>query len=241
MRARFRHWSRPRQVVITDATSGKAARHVVIRPLRLLFVALLLIAAGFAAGLYFSPEPDTGAWAYRLSQLEQEKNDLLTQSAEKDAQLALHSDEIDSLKQELDSLRQTVATTKNKLALLDNILNKRKEQGISIVNAKTRWLDGNRIGFKLVLVKGGNYPRQVSGFVVLAVTNLAGEVIQLTSPDQPDGLPYEMDDHTVVQGAVDWKQDWKPEQLTIIVMNNRNREVTRKDVAIERISDATQQ
>lgn len=240
MRTRFRHWFRPRQLVITDSSSGKAARHVVVRPLRLIIPLLLLIGAGFAAGLYFSPEPDTTAWTYRLSQLEQEKNDLMTQAAEKDATLALRNDEIDSLKQELDSLRQTLATARTKLGLLDNILNKRKEQGISIVNAKTRWLDDKRIGFKLVLVKGGNYPRRVSGHLLLAATNLAGEVIQLTSPDQPDGLPYEMDDHTLLQGSVDWKEDWKPEQLTFIVMNHRNREVTRKDVAIERIPDVTQ-
>jgi len=240
VKARLRHWFRHRQVVVTDASSGSAARHVIIRPLRMLLAALLLASAGFAAGLYFSPEPDTSAWTYRLSQLEQEKSELLSKSAEQDALLTLRNDEIDSLKQELESLRQSLASAKKRLTMFDSILNARKEQGINIVNASTRWLDGNRIAFQMLLVKGGNYPRRVSGHMLLAATNPAGEEVRLMTEEDPEGLPYEMENHTVLKGSVDWTQEWKPDQVTIIVLNHRNKEVARKDITIERISDVTQ-
>lgn len=242
LKEKIRHWFRPRQVVLTDASSGSAARHVVIRPLRYLLLGLVLVAAGFAAGLYFSPEPDTRSWTYKLSQLEQEKSELNTRVAEQEASLNLRNDEIDSLKEQLESLRETIAANKKQLKMFDNILNKRKIQGVNIVNPSAGWLEGNRIGFQTVLVKGGNYPRHRSGHVYLAITNVAGEEIKLTPTDKPDGLPYTMEDHTLLQGSVDWTGDWKPDHVTIVVTNHRNREVARqdvpiKDVPIERIPD----
>jgi len=244
VKARLRHWFRPRQVVITDASSGSAARHVVIRPLRFVVTGLVLLGVGFAAGLYFSPEPDIQSWTYRLSQLEQEKSELDTKVAEQEASLNLRSDEIDSLKQQLESLQQTLAADKKQLSMFDNILNKRKIHGINIVNPSAGWLKGNRIGFQTVLVKGGNYPRRVSGHVYLIVTNVGGDEIKLTPADQPDGLPYAMEDHTLLQGSVDWTGDWKPDHVTIVVTNHRNREAARQDVPIndvpiERIPDVT--
>lgn len=224
---------RPRQVMLIDQYAGKPTRYLMVRLATVIFVVALLVGGGYAGGLYQRMPSDPELMPQYL-QLQRENSQLQTELADRSASISIKDAQIAQYEKDNKTMRDTIATQGKRISIYDSILEAMKQTGVSLVNATAQWRNAQTLAYSFIVVKGGNYPRHVVGFFKCYATNPAdGTPVALPWNNGQENLPYQMDNHTFVDGEMAWSQAWKPTSLLLIRYDPQGREKGRYTVAIQ--------
>jgi len=223
---------KPYQLMVLEPKGGQTVRHLRINRAGGLSILLILTLGSAWLAWYFAP-PHTEAVSAHSYQLKQQNHDLRDQIATFEGELALANEQIDGLKNELLAGQQRNEEVQQSRNIYESILEARKSSGVRILRASASLEEGNRIKYNIVLVKGGNYPRSVSGSVRLTALGSDGQQWVLKANPKGKNITYKMDTHAFLEGNVIWTQEWQPIKLQITRMNYQGAERDQVDVNLE--------
>ncbi|MDQ6960161.1 MAG: hypothetical protein Q9M27_03950 [Mariprofundaceae bacterium] len=184
-----------------------------------LIALILAISLGSAALVWYYTPPRTGILSARYYQIQQKNQDLRDRLATLDGEFSLLKSQVDALKGELLASQHGTETLQHKMNVYESILEARKSGGVRILRATARMQNDNTLNYKIILVKGGNYPRSVSGSIRIAALGSEGQEQLLNLGKNTAELPYSMDTHAFLEGDIPWQQEWQPAELHIIRFN----------------------
>jgi len=229
----YRAAFKPKQIVIVDAASSKAAKNYSIRPITIsLIILTLIIASAWFGSLYLRGHSASNNILTQYIQLQKKLDQLYSQLATSDAQNEVKQAQILSLKKMIEEQQQQINQTQQRLRSFESILQARRSQGTKLVTASITHLTTNTLGFSLTLVKGGNYPRNIRGSIHFITQNHDGTSTHLLFDHKQSTLPFRMETHIFLQGKLYW-----PDSATIpehidsviaIVSNKKGKELTRE-------------
>jgi len=223
---------RPYQLMLLEPKGGQTVRHLRVNRATVLSIVSILSLGSALLVWYFAP-PHTEAISARSYQLKQQNHDLRDQLATFQGELAVANEQIDGLKNELLASQQRIEELQQSRNIYESILEARKSSGVRILRASASIENGNRIRYNIVLVKGGNYPRRVSGNVRLTALGSDGQKVVLRPDPKTKDTPYKMDTHIFLEGNVIWQQDWQPIKLQITRLNYQGAERDSMEIDIE--------
>ncbi|MDX8401708.1 MAG: hypothetical protein R8K47_03650 [Mariprofundaceae bacterium] len=224
-------WFAPRQIILIDPDGQRPATKRVLRPARWLAGLLALFLAGLLAGAWLATGEDQRAEA-TIAHLKQQADRLKQALAGAEAELDVAHSEQASLHEELAKARARIAELDARLRMFDSILAARKQPGAHVLKPRARWDENGRIIVELILVKGGNYPRSMAGKLRFLAVDTDGEPIPLRLEDGSDALSWLVKTHTFLRTAIDWHESWRPERITLVLADRREREIERTTISI---------
>jgi len=210
--------------MIVDATAAGRPRRLRLRPITAIIMILILPGLGAWAGYrisshdYFrlADEEEHARLAQRM-QLRRYENQL----AEAGSELALRQSQIESLKQEMQVQHEQAEQLKQRLHMFESILAAQKEADTHILKAEAEWQNGNMLTYRLILVKGGSFPRRVSGSIRLTARGPDGRAWVLPLGEKVNELPYRMETHTFLHGNLAWTRNWIPDRILVSRLNRK--------------------
>jgi hypothetical protein len=229
---------KPYQYMLLEPEGGRTVRHSRINLAAVLAIVLCIGLGSGAIAWYFAPRQNDGLSA-RYYQLRRESQDLRNQLATREGELAVARGQIDALKDELAASQQQSEKLKQAQMVYESILQARKSAGVHLLRASAHMEDGetargvHRLFYSIVLVKGGNYPRTVSGSLRITALGKDGEKQLLQLGKKAAELPYVMDTQTFLEGSVIWQQDWPPVTLHISRLDDKGEERDQMDIALD--------
>jgi hypothetical protein len=224
---------RPRQIMIIDQYAGKPTRYLMLRPFTLIFILTLLVGGGFAGGLFERPQTDPDLMPQYL-QLQRDNSNLQTELADRAASISIKNAQIAQYEKDSKTMRAKIADQSKRIGVYDSILEAMKQAGVQLVNATAQWRNSQTLAYSFIVVKGGNYPRNVVGYFKCYATNPTdGSLVALPWYNGQENLPYQMENHAFLDGQMPWKEAWRPTTLLLIRYDPQGREKGRYTVAIQ--------
>ncbi len=208
---------KPLRITI-DANNSVRVYHM--RPVVIITLTLLLLAAAVAIGVASAPQEQQTTMLAQVAHLQHEQKRLNGVLSETEAMLSLRDGQIEGLKQEMVLLRSEKLAMQKRLEVFDDVLAARKVKGIHFLRPQFVWQDKQLISYKMILVKGENYPRWIIGQLKFSVTDSLGNVLFLNNEKGKDSHTIEMTTHEYVEGTLVWAQQWQPEKLTVSLINH---------------------
>ncbi len=206
----------------------------------LLFMILLGLGAALSAWL-------TAASVEKQERLERENTRLLwnieqlkKRVADAESKLALQIEQLRQQKGEIAARERELQSLKRRLSMLESILLKRREQGVHLLAGSCRWL-GPELELSLVLVKGGNYPREIDGSIEVLALRPDDMVETVTFSQGRELLPFRIRTHALVHEMIPWQKGWRPEQLVVVLRDRDRRELARMSIWVERATEPATQ
>ncbi len=223
----------PRQIMLLDNQSGKSARNLNIRPVSIIMTCLGMIAVGLLIGTQLQPTNSVKSIVPQHVQLQRQYDQLRDRIAESNALNELKDRQLESLKQE--SLTQQGHNTElsNRLRMLESILEARKANGVQLLNAEAQWVGKKALRYDLTLVKGGSYPRRISGSISLVVQSPKAETVLIKLGKQEPRLPFRIETHTFLRGLAEWEYDWHPDKILAILFDRKGKEISQTEILID--------
>ncbi|MDT8377031.1 MAG: hypothetical protein RQ867_09910 [Mariprofundaceae bacterium] len=166
-------------------------------------------------------------------QLQRQHEQLLERFAEANANNELKDQQLETLQQEMATQQEQISELSRHLRMLENILEARKATGVQLLEASASWTGDDSIRYNFTLVKGGSYPRWVSGSITLTAQSPEGEKVTLPLNKQLTELPFRIETHTFLRGLAQWNYDWFPESLQVTVFNHKGAELLQTELSIE--------
>jgi len=225
------------QLMLLEPQGGKTVRNMHVSLAGLMAFILVISLASAALVWHFIP-PHSETFTARFYQLQQQNQSMQSMIATLKAESALSKEQNDGLKNELLAGQQDREALQQRLNIYASILEARKSGGVRILRATARMQDKSTLNYSLVLVKGGNYPRNVSGSVRIVALGNNGEKQLLQLGKNAAELPYKMDTHIFLEGSTAWQAAWQPARLLITRLNYQGAE--RDKVEIKLNGDATE-
>ncbi len=190
-----------------------------------LITLIMVISLSSAVMAWLYAPPRTGErLSARYYQLQQQHQTLHDRLATLNGEFTLARAQVEGLKHELLSSQKHNESLKQKLNIYVSILNARKSGGVRILRAAAHMQDYATLDYSLALVKGGNYPRSVSGSIRIIAFGDKGQKLLLRLGKDTDVLPYHMDTHIFLEGEIPWRQHWQPSMLRITRINLKGEE-----------------
>lgn len=223
--------------MLLEPEGGHTVRHMHVNLASILSIPLALCLASAALAWFYAPHQteDLSARYYQLQQQNQDQRDRL---AAGEGELAVAREQIAGLKDELLTGQQQIEDLRQAKTVYESILEARKSAGVRILRASASLGEADTVGsrqlsYSILLVKGGNYPRSVSGRVHLEAFGSDGQKADLILDGKNSDLSYSMDTHIFLEGSVIWQQDWLPVRLQIIRMNYQGAERDQMEIDIQ--------
>ncbi len=223
----------PRQVMLLDSHGGKQTRNIKIRPVSIILFILALFLIAFVLGSRLVPGNSAQSLIPQHIQLQQQYAQLHSELAEANALNDLKEQQLESMKQELLTQQSNNSELIKRLRMFESILEARKANGLQLLSATAKWTDRESIQYNLTLVKGGNYPRYLSGHVQISAQSPEIEPVEIKLENQKTKLPFRIETHTFLRGLAKWEQDWHPDKILVVVFNHRGKELLRTEIALE--------
>lgn len=234
IRQRLYHiFIKPRQLILLDAQSGKPARNLKVRLIYFIPVFLLIAGSFTFLGMQFDHPDGNKSLLPQYLQLQRQHEQLQQRLAEANANNELKDQQLETLQQEMTAELQRASEPSQRLRMLENILQARKATGVQLLDASVTWIGNSSIRYNFTLVKGGSYPRWVSGSVALVAQSPAGEKVTLQLNKQLGRLPFRIETHTFLRGLAPWDYDWFPEKLQATVFNHQGKELLQMELSIQ--------
>ena len=215
-----------------DPYGNRAVRRFNMSLGRLSFI-ILIIMLGTASLTYLllpkGPPPPSTSY-FQLQRLHQETQGKL---AEAEGVLALKNEQISGLKTELQKKERQTEDLKQRINAYESILEARKSSGVHILRARAIWKSPKLLDYDIVLVKGGNYPRRVSGSLRITARSQDGHELMLELGKDAPELPYLVETHIFLHGSYEWNQDWRPDHLSIIRLNHKGENRDQMEIEIQ--------
>lgn len=224
---------RPRQIMLLDSQSGKPARNIKISFISIVLIFLGIIALTFFMGTQFVETNRAQSFIPQHVQLQRQYDQLLGKLAESNALSDLKERQLESLKQELLTQQGRNSELSDRLRMFESILEARKATGVKLLNAEAKWVGKDSIQYNLTLVKGGSYPRHVSGSISLTALSPEAETIEINLGKQKSRLPFRIETHTFLRGSAEWEHDWHPDKLLAVVFDRRGKELIQMEIDVE--------
>lgn len=224
---------RPRQIMLLDSQSGKPARNMKVSFMTLILIFLGIITATFFMGTRLSSVESTQSLIPQHLQLQRQYDQLRGNLAESNALNELKERQLESLKQELLVQQDHSSELSDRLRMFESILEARKATGVKLLNAEAKWIGKDSIHYNLTLVKGGSYPRRVSGSILLTALSPEAETIEISLGKQKSRLPFRIETHTFLRGSADWEYDWHPDKLLAVVFDRKGKELLQMEIDVE--------
>ncbi|MES0370723.1 MAG: hypothetical protein ABUK11_00455 [Mariprofundaceae bacterium] len=224
---------RPRQIMLLDSQSGKPARNIKVSFMSIVLIFLGIIAAIFFMGTQSVSTNSTQSLIPQHVQLQRQYDQLHSGLAEANALNDLKERQLESLKQELFAQQEHNSELSNRLRMFESILEARKATGVKLLNAEATWIGKDSIHYNLTLVKGGSYPRRISGSISLTAISPEAEIIEISLGKQKSRLPFRIETHTFLRGSADWEYDWHPDKLLAVVFDRKGKELLQMEIAVK--------
>jgi len=202
-------------------------------PLFIILTALTGI--GLAAILQFSSHSDQQpSMQQQLSHLHTERSILQDKLTEAEALLSLKNAQIKSMQQQLQADKTDMHRMQKRLDLFDQVLAERKLAGIHFLKPSAAWRDKHSIAYRLILVKGNNYPRWIKGHLAFRIMDQQGHSSLLTPIKKAKtGFKVEMTEQAFIEGILHCPQAWRPNMLRITLINHLGRNKGSIDIPIK--------
>jgi len=230
---------KPKQVMIVDADSRKAAKNWSIRPITLTLIPLIFIIIGALAGSQYLPNKVASNILPQHIQLQNKFNDLHDQFASSEAENEVKQAQILSLEALIKKQQGSLNQANARLRGFESILEARKSRGTKILKASIKSINPTTFNFSITLVKGGNYPRRLRGSVYFITQDKHGKNIRLRFKNKQSTLPFRIETHIFLQGQLYWPENTAiPEHvdsIIAIVLDKKGKELTQEKCTFEDI------
>jgi len=230
---------KPKQIMLIDAESRKAARNWSIRPIILVLIPLILILIAGLAGSYYLPNKSVTDLLPQYMQLQRKLEHLHDQLATSQANNEVKQAQILGLQDIIKQQQNTIDKANKRLHIFESILEARKNQGTKLLKASIKASNADSFIFSITLVKGGNYPRRLRGSIRFVTQDKQGKNIQLLFKGMQSTLPFRIETHIFLQGQLHWPENTDiPEHVNsiiAIVSNSKGKELTQEKCTFEDI------
>ncbi|RMG92039.1 MAG: hypothetical protein D6703_02855 [Zetaproteobacteria bacterium] len=200
--------------------------------------AILLSAALFGLGVALSSLL-TASSISEQERLERENarlswkvDQLKKRVADAESKLTLQTEQLRQQKKEIATREQEMQPLKKRLSMLESILAKRREKGIHLLAGSSQWVDDG-LELNLVLVKGGNYPREIDGHIEVLALRPDDMVEALRFKDNRKAITFRIRTHALVHEVIPWQKSWRPKQLVIVLRDHHERELARMSIWVQ--------
>ncbi|MDX8404255.1 MAG: hypothetical protein R8K54_07600 [Mariprofundaceae bacterium] len=224
---------RRHQIMLLDSRSSKPARNINVSFMPIILALLGIIALAFFMGTQFDSTNHVQSLIPKHAQLQRQYDLLRNDLAESNALSDLKERQLESLKQELLTQQDHNSELSDHLRMFENILEARKATGVQLLNAEVKWVGKDSFHYNLTLVKGGNYPRRVSGAISLTALSPEGETIEISLSEQNSRLPFRIETHTFLRGSAKWEYDWHPDKFLAVIFGRKGKELLQMEIALE--------
>jgi len=222
-------WFKPRQVVIMDAQSSGPARNFRVRYFTLMVLFLLLTLLPFALGSWYAPFHEVQQIIPENIKLKRQNLALQRKVADVATLNDLKDEQMSSLKEQIALQESEIVNVTKQLHMYKSILDERKGKGIHILEDKVIWESENKLAWQALFVKGGSYPRYLSGKFQLIAKDDKGHEKSLNAV----GEKYKIESHVFLKKSFGWQESWIPNKVELVVFNSRRKEVLRKVLPIK--------
>ncbi|MDX8397038.1 MAG: hypothetical protein R8K49_01835 [Mariprofundaceae bacterium] len=229
-----------KQLMLLDGDSHKPAKSFKLRPISLIFFVALLLGLGAMISQYYFNE--TIHLSAPQSNPKQQATITLLQGnlAQYQAENSIKQAHINSLEAIITKQQKTQGKLESRLNILERIFKIRQGSVTQILQATLHNIDTKSVAFTIILVKGGNYPRRLRGSVQVLAHDKQGNEIKLLFNQKQDHLPYKVESHTFLHGTLYWpkhiSRNPKEQQLTVLILDRKGKELVRTSYTIEAIS-----
>jgi len=141
----------------------------------------------------------------------------------------LKDEQIESLQQQIDKRDTEIRDLSQQVRMFNSILDERKGKGIQVMSHQANMLNQNRIEWQALFVKGGTYPRYLVGSYKIFALDDSDKSLELLSK----AMKYRFETHVMVKQKIEWKEDWIPTKLELIIYNNRKKEVLKQVIQVQ--------
>lgn len=222
-----------RQIMLLDSYGGKQTRNLKVRPIYIILIFLGTFLIAFLLGFRLTPSSHVQSLVPQHIQLQRQYDQLRSELAEISALNDLKEQQLESMKQELLTQQSSYNELTHRLRMFENILEARKANGLQLLHADATWKDGESFQYNLTLVKGGNYPRYISGKIQMTAQSPAAETIEIELNNQQTELPFRIETHTFLHGIAKWEQEWRPNKILVTIINHRGKQLLQTEISLE--------
>jgi len=222
-------WLKPRQVIVMDARGGRPARNFYIRLVTIVICLLLLVATPFVLGSWYAPFHSIQKIIPENLKLKRQNLNMARKLADAETLNDLKDEQLLSLQEQMSEQESRILVVTKELHMFKSILDKRKGTGVHLLNHQADWVAGSSVAWQALLVKGGSFPRFLTGSYKLFATDEEGHRVGLKHKK----MTYRFESHVLLKQQFVWKEAWMPMQLELIVYNSRKKEVLKKIIHIE--------
>ena len=219
--------------MMLDSHGRKPTKNLKIRPVSIFVTILVIALIAFIAGSQLNSDSGIQSLVPKHMQLQRQYEKLHSELAESRALHDLKEQQLESIKQELLAQQSLNSELSQRLRMLESILEARKAGGLQLLSAEAKWSDKETIQYNLTLVKGGNYPRYISGYLKLTTLSPESEAVEIELKSQKTRLPFRTETHTFLRGSAKWEHDWQPEKITATLFNSRGKELLQHEIILE--------
>jgi len=230
---------KPKQIMIIDADSRKAARNWSVRPITLLLLPFVFIITGALIGNHYLPNHIASNIMPQYTKLQNKFNHLHDKLAASEASNEVKQAQIISLKGIINQQQTSIDQINKRVHTFESILEARKSQGTKLIKSSIKAIDSQSFAFAITLVKGGNYPRRLRGSIHFITRDANGKQVQLLFKNRHNTLPFRIETHIFLQGQVYWPENTAiPEHvdsIVAIVSDKKGKELTQQKCTFEDI------
>ena len=219
--------------MLLDSHGSKQTRNLKIRPISIILFILGVFLIAFALGSRLPVSNSAQSLIPQHIQLQHQYDQLHSELAESNALNDLKEQQLESMKQELLAQQSINSELMQRLRMFESILEARKANGLQLLSASAKWSDRESIQYNLTLVKGGNYPRYLSGHVQMTAQSPEAETVEIELENQKTRLPFRIETHTFLRGLAKWNHDWHPDKILVVVYNHKGKELLQTEIVLE--------
>jgi len=234
----FKALIRPRQVMIMDSASVKAAKNWRVRLITVLLIPIIFTLLGLTLGHFYLSGSQVSNILPQYVQLQRQYKLLRDKLATSQANNDIKNARIESLESANQQQQHNTSLLKERVTNFESILDARKMRGVQILQAKLHASKKDVISFYVSLVKGGNYPRHVRGNIQFIAKDKMGENIIFNFENGRNTLPYDMETHTLLHGNISVPNATvldTQSPITLILRNHKGKELSRKTCIIKEL------
>lgn len=222
-------WLKPRQIVVMDAHGGRPAKNYYLKPLTLMLILAVITGVPFVVGAWFTPFHGIQQIIPENLKLKRQNDEFKRNISELETLSRVKDEQIDSLKEQIAAQEVETLELTKELHMFKTILGERKGKGVQVLQHQASWEDAKTIAWQSLFVKGGSLPRYLSGTYEIFALDVEGNRSTLSG----GRIKYRFETHAFLKGDFEWKEDWRPVQLELLVYDSRRNEVLSQTIEIE--------
>ncbi len=233
---RLLEYSFAKKQIMVIESNGRPAKSVYIRPFLLIMVPLVSMVLGAWLILVYMPPQQHESLQPLLFKLEQQFKETRRMLSASEAENAIKKAQIASLNSIIQQQEGRIEGLQQKIRVFDSVLQARKGARIQVLQASIHIDTPHELRYHITLVKGGNYPRHLQGSLAFSYRDAQGSTHLLQFKGGKQRLPYRMETHTFLQGAM-YTTGLTPipahPAIELIVYNHKGKELMRKPCTFE--------